>query len=740
VDEIVAGIRALGPKFTAYAEKALEETISGEDLAGELEDDENLTEVLENLGVENRPHRRKLVRTVQNWSRGREASLPPPPSSTIDLDAPPAAPPASKPRPSVRQRQTSVSAGIARTALAEWDSEMLATTIAQVGTSVQYQNIARAVREHGVNGSLLCANEEGATSDVRMLEEATGESLSGIPLTQLMLLFRDLRMEPDKEERMRKKALFRKEPEPEPAPTPEPAPMSVPPSEPEPAPAPAASAPNQRPFVLQKQKSVSAGIVRTALAEWSSEMLATTIEQIGTSVQYQNIARAVRKEGVDGSLLCANEEGATSDVRMLEEATGESLSGIPLQRLTLLFRKLRTNATEEERLRRLSTKPPPAPLETPMSPGADDLSSPSSERSTALQVVPGSSDALSNEADALSNEDASAVGSGTHRLNESVVQPVLDPVSFNTLLDEGKIPSGGPAGSSFEDASTLNAGTPESKETDDSIVTNDSSSLLWLSAAKDANSDAWRLNIDPDANKVMEDQGGRLTNIVGVVGNLRTGKSYLMNALTKTNVFGVSTQLESFTQGVMLSPTIQPLSQFHSNQLSVGDEAMTSMDLAFVDCEGHADKGAKHDIRLATPVLITAKVIILNVLSGAGPLEEEVLQRLQLMMAAAKTIATEEDRKNLFGVLHIVLRDCQHDSAKCKAIIFGREEEDATNGSNVEERNLIRESVTDSFESITVWCLPRINLIKDEFGKNHAPSDYRSNSEDCKLFDIFLRT
>ena len=320
------------------------------------------------------------------------------------------------------------------------------------------------------------------------------------------------------------------------------------------------------------------------------------------------------------------------------------------------------------------------------------------------------------------------------------MQPVFDPVSSNTLLDEGKTPPGGLAGSSFEDALTLNAGTPESKETDDSIVTNDSSSLLWLSATKDANSDKWELNIDPSANKVMEDQGGRLTNIVGVVGNLRTGKSYLMNALTKTNVFGVSTQLESFTQGVMLSPTIQPLSQFHSNQLSVGDEAMTSMDLAFVDCEGQADKGAKYDIRLATPVLITAKVIILNVLSGAGPSKEEVLQRLQLMMAAAKTIATEEDRKNLFGALHIVLRDCQHDSAECKAIIFGREEEDATNGSNVEERNLIRESVTDSFESITVWCLPRINLIKDEFGKNHAPSDYRSNSEDCELFDIFLRT
>ena len=183
VDEIVAGIRALGPKFEAYAEKALEERISGEDLAGELEGDADLTEVLDHLGVENGVHRRKLVRTVHNWSRGREASLPP----------------ASKPRPSV-------SAGIVRTALAEWNSEMLATTIENFGTSAQYQNIARAVRENGVDGGLLCTNEEGATSDVRMLEEATGESLSGIPLARMMQLFRDLRMEPDKEERMRKNA------------------------------------------------------------------------------------------------------------------------------------------------------------------------------------------------------------------------------------------------------------------------------------------------------------------------------------------------------------------------------------------------------------------------------------------------------------------------------------------------------------------------------------------------------
>ena len=87
VDDIFAGIRALGPDFTAHAEKAHEMSLSGQGLADELEADETLKDVLDALGVGSGPHRRKLVRTVQDWSRERERSLPPPRPPTTDLDS-----------------------------------------------------------------------------------------------------------------------------------------------------------------------------------------------------------------------------------------------------------------------------------------------------------------------------------------------------------------------------------------------------------------------------------------------------------------------------------------------------------------------------------------------------------------------------------------------------------------------------------------------------------------------------
>ena len=109
-------------------------------------------------------------------------------------------------------------------------------------------------------------------------------------------------------------------------------------------------------------------------------------------------------------------------------------------------------------------------------------------------------------------------------------------------------------------------------------------SLTWLSIDKqdkvkvgDAASEVLQnprlLNAGPSQaeNRKME-----CVSLITVMGKVRTGKSYLMNALSETQAFGVSGQGASFTKGAMLSDQLQPCSRF-------GVSDSDSPFLAFVD-------------------------------------------------------------------------------------------------------------------------------------------------------------
>ena len=71
--------------------------------------------------------------------------------------------------------------------------------------------------------------------------------------------------------------------------------------------------------------------------------------------------------------------------------------------------------------------------------------------------------------------------------------------------------------------------------------------------------------------------------------------------------------------------------------------------LAFVDMEGQSDKGQSYDIKLSTPLLLIAKVMILNFVCPTGPERETILNKLAIMMHAGETVSEERDRA--FGPL-----------------------------------------------------------------------------------------
>lgn len=205
-------------------------------------------------------------------------------------------------------------------------------------------------------------------------------------------------------------------------------------------------------------------------------------------------------------------------------------------------------------------------------------------------------------------------------------------------------------------------------------------------------------------------------NAIMVCGRLRTGKSYLMNALLGSNAFDVSSQAHPLTEGVRICADVVPGSHFGWSR--------NRPKLAFLDIEGQGDKGIKHDVKVATPALLISKVVILNEVCPTGPSKEGILSLLQVMMHAALQVPQCKDRNGLFGCLHIVLRDCCQDEALCQDIIFA--DENPSNASTDDQaeamkmRNDTREAIRQSFEApVKVWCLPRLSC-------STAPEQYRS--------------
>ena len=232
--------------------------------------------------------------------------------------------------------------------------------------------------------------------------------------------------------------------------------------------------------------------------------------------------------------------------------------------------------------------------------------------------------------------------------------------------------------------------------------------LKWfvLRGADEGGGGKATLEIGEAATELLETET-RSVNCVAICGEVRTGKSYLLNALARgSSLFGVDHNIHSFTTGVDIAPRFYPLSEVDSAA------AADAPRLLFCDCEGQDNHNMSFDLKLVTPLLLVAKVVIMNVLCGAGPPKEKILSRLQLMVHAAKQIERSA-RAAIFGHLHLVLRDCRGEEAECRELVFGMEDPEGASTDDEEEaiarRNAIRRDINKAFESApTVWCTPRI--------------------------------
>ena len=207
-----------------------------------------------------------------------------------------------------------------------------------------------------------------------------------------------------------------------------------------------------------------------------------------------------------------------------------------------------------------------------------------------------------------------------------------------------------------------------------------------------------------------------------VMGDLGTGKSTLVNALLQEpGCFGVSSRATAFTKGV----DVTEARNFDTCEHKV----------VFADMEGRSDRGRAYDVKLATPVLLTAKAVVLNIVCPTRPSKVQILEMLEISMEASRQVSNRRDRTDMFGHLHVVLRGCTNTEDECREIIFGKEDpgraetDDEENAMN--ERNTIRDAIQRAFEGEPrVWCVPAVQSAGESF--NYADVSYAAKIDEMR--------
>ena len=243
-----------------------------------------------------------------------------------------------------------------------------------------------------------------------------------------------------------------------------------------------------------------------------------------------------------------------------------------------------------------------------------------------------------------------------------------------------------------------------------------------------------RVGKDDDENAnvdtVFNQAKGKPVNNVMIFGKIGEGKSFLMNRLAQEDVFGVSGQSKSFTQGVNVGPRL----------LEHPAKPQEFPMISFSDAEGQGDgKGKGYELKLATPLLLTSKVAIMNIKNGRPNKDE--LDRLDVLLKTAKCLKSK-NQTNALGHLYIVFRDVELEKIseeECHKILMGQEDCDELEGVEydlAEKRNDIRDDLQTYFDSVSVVALPHPFYCEDQFDARVSKmrDSMMKNLETPKLF------
>lgn len=231
-------------------------------------------------------------------------------------------------------------------------------------------------------------------------------------------------------------------------------------------------------------------------------------------------------------------------------------------------------------------------------------------------------------------------------------------------------------------------------------------------------------------------------NLVCIFGAARTGKSYLLNALTgKAGQFPVCNRILPCTRGVQVSTSVFSHGDFvdsikpidDNNETVAGKTAIKkedNMSLLFCDMEGKGGEDVNYDAMLALPMLWASKVLLLN---HKGPLlVDDFLQQLGTLLQHAEVLVpylvsseaafrgkTQAMLYQQQQHLYVVVRDHtarQGPDGQVWEWLLGQEPTDLpsalhdnNNSSKLDaarERNRIRLLITSSFLSVQFFFFP----------------------------------
>ena len=231
----------------------------------------------------------------------------------------------------------------------------------------------------------------------------------------------------------------------------------------------------------------------------------------------------------------------------------------------------------------------------------------------------------------------------------------------------------------------------------------------WLSM--EYNEAGQQLTVDPSLNLELAKLGDAPLNLMMIFGPARKGKSFLMNLLVDPtgadNVFPVSAAAAACTTGVDMSPRVFPHAAVFPDVAAGSSEGIR---VGFCDAEGQGDKAPEYDVQMVSPLLLLARVVLFNWLGR--PEKATMLDRLACLATAAERIDPEGSRHAAgtprFGHLHVLMRDFP-DARDVRAILFDDEPIPPASGPrpDLERNNRIRKLLAASFESISIWGLPR---------------------------------
>ena len=153
-------------------------------------------------------------------------------------------------------------------------------------------------------------------------------------------------------------------------------------------------------------------------------------------------------------------------------------------------------------------------------------------------------------------------------------------------------------------------------------------------------------------------------------------------------------------------------------------------------------------VQLVTPMLLIAKVVILNVVCPTRPEKESILKTINVMIMAARQIHDQVSEGASgravapFGHLHVVLRDAYRPKdqrelkeKECHAVIFDEEAVKSSMSKDeqraIQERNRIRKELVDAFESAPrTWCLPKLRDEPEPYYRDNVDPEDRYQSPD----------